>query len=190
MILEEFAQIVTADYAGGAIINDDYDGFREDYLVLHCLMRRHEPARIMEVGTHLGVGTKILCNAVPTAHVMTLDLSNEESEKSAQHPDFRGRGDIVGSRCDLPHEQIFGDSLTYDFSQKYPIDAWFIDGEHDYNHVFREACAAIESQAQLIVFHDADLVAVVRGITEAFREASHYQLHRVNKTRIAYATRN
>lgn len=179
----EYGEIVTGPRSAGAIHNDEFHGFREDYLVLHCLLRMYQPASVLEIGTNLGTGTNIICNAVPFARVESLDLPREEVSKSHQHPAHWGGS--VGVKCTRPYKQLFGDSMTYDFG-KY--EAWFIDGEHDETHVFAEANKAIERKASLIVFHDADIEGVAAGITRAFAKHN-YEVFRVKGTRIAFALR-
>lgn len=189
-----YESIVTPELIYGAIFNDGHPGFREDYIILHCLMRRHQPKRIMEVGTNTGIGTRILCNAVPSACVMSIDLPREEADISAQHPSHSGQ--IVGQNCKTGYVQLWGDSLVYDFSVAWPIDAWFIDGEHVYNNVYSEARDAIASKAKLIVFHDADIPGVEKAIRDAFAirledaVEDEYELYRVTGTRIAYAEKS
>lgn len=184
-----YDQVVTPALSEGAIINDEFPGFREDYLALHCLMRRAMPARIMEIGTYLGKGTRIICNAVPTALVMSLDLHPLQADRSTQHIAHQGPHRQIGMYCDRRYTQFYGDSLEFDFGQAWPIQAWFIDGEHDMRHAYSDARQAIHSGARLIVFHDADIEGVAAGIEAAFEAVPKYQLFRVTGTRIAYATR-
>jgi predicted O-methyltransferase YrrM len=185
MIHSSHTKIIADWLSFDAIIHDIYPGFREDYLVLHCLMRRHKPKTILEIGTHLGAGTNVICNAVPTARVMSLDLHPSESHKSLQHVSLMGRR--VGEICRFPYEQIFADTLSMDFAALGNIDAWYIDGEHDTKHVLVESLAAIASSAKLIVWHDTDMPPVMDGIQLAFANDSKYKLVRVDDTRITYA---
>lgn len=179
-------EIITPELSEGAILNELMEGFREDYLCLHCLLKIHKPTRFMEIGTHKGTGTKIIKNALGEAsEVISLDLSAPEAILTNQYPES-GK---LGENCDLPFKQIMGNSLNYDFTWHYPINGWFIDGEHDYQHVYRESREAIKSKAQIIIYHDADMHPVFHSITDAFKMpgGENYELFRIIDTRIAYA---
>lgn len=178
-----FADIVTPELSAGAILNEEFRGFREDYLVLHCLMRRAQPRRIFEVGTNKGTGTQILKNAVPMAEVLTLDLPPELAHASLRRPD--GKGHEIGMYCKLPFTQLFGDSRTFDFAKVAPIDAFFIDGEHIFENVAIETRGAVVAGARLIVWHDCDIPGVWRAVEETTPPS--FCLTRVVDTRIGFA---
>ena len=180
--------IINLELAEGAILNELMDGFREDYLVLHCLLRKYNPATILEIGTHIGTGTNIICNALPDAKVYSLDLPESEADKSQQHPLHKTAE--IGEYCTFPYTQLLADSLKFDYSA-YQFDAFFIDGEHDRRHVYHETRQAILNGASLIIWHDADISGVYNGITDAFDmpRGENYNLYRVTDTRIAYATK-
>lgn len=184
-------QIITPELSEGAIINDAYEGFKEDYLVLHCLLRIHQPKSVFEIGTNIGSGTNIICNAVPQAVVYTLDLDYETMrENSKQYPMEEDGRDRVGDVIRFPHIQLRGDSMNFNYA-KYPAEAYYIDGEHDYEHAYHESRQAIAQKAKLIIFHDADMPQVYDGITDAFSMpgGEQYELFRVTDTRISYAVR-
>lgn len=166
----------------GAILNNEHHGFVRDYLVLHHLLRTRKPKSVFEVGTNCGLGTLIICNAVPEANVYSLDLAPEQSHLSKQYPNRP-----VGHRCHMPYTQLLGDSMTFDYAA-YPCEAYFIDGEHDYGHVLHETLEAFVS-ANLIIWHDADIPAVWWAIKDVILPLPEFQLVRVTDTRIAFATR-
>lgn len=191
MINQTFNDIVIDPEIGrDAIINDCFPGFTSDYLIIHYLIRIHAPRRFCEIGCNMGVGTKIIKNAIGDGEVFSLDLPIELAHKSLQSPISEGKGDKVGSLCDLPFTLFRGDSMTFDYSRLYPIDGFFIDGEHDYEHPNHEAREAIKLGAKLIIFHDADIECVYKAIVDAFEgEEIYYDLYRVVDTRIAYAVK-
>lgn len=172
-----------------AIENNEYVGFKEDYHVLHCLMRAYLPKRVLEIGTNMGRGTLIIKNAITEGEVFSLDLPSELAHISLQSLVHDGRGDKVGSECYLPFTQLRGDSMVFDYTSLYPIDAWYIDGEHNYNNPYHESCEAIKSGAELIVWHDSDIECVFNAITDAFKGNTDYELFRVTDTRIMYAVK-
>src|SRR3990167_10875047 len=116
------------DVPSNAILHS-HTPFVKDYLTLHNLLKKYNPKTVLEIGTHIGEGTQIICNAIPTAKVYSLDLLLGESHKSLQHPILKDMG--VGQICKLPYKQLYGDSMTFNYCE-YICDAWFIDGEHDY----------------------------------------------------------
>lgn len=183
-----YIDIVTPELEQGAIHNNEHPGFHEDYLLLHCLLKIVKPKRFLEIGTNMGVGTNIIKNALgPDSEVFSLDLPKELCHQSLQHPIMEGKGDNVGVKCTLPFIQLRGDSLTFDYLKLYPINGWFIDGEHVYQNVFIESTAAFNSNAEIIIWHDTDIPEVYRAIIDAHNNSEKYILYRVQYTRISYA---
>lgn len=184
-----YKEIVTPELLQGAIENKEYHGFLQDYHVLHCLMRIHKPKTVFEIGTNMGLGTKIIKNAVgEEAQVFSLDLPTELAHISLQHPINEGKGDSVGHKCNLPFTQLRGDSMKFDYA-KYPCEAYYIDGEHDYDHPHHETKEVIKQKPNLIVWHDSDIKVVYQAIIDAFIKNNDYELFRVADTRIAYAVK-
>jgi Glycosyl transferase family 2 len=169
--------LTTAALAEGAILNEEFAGFREDYLVLHCLCRALAPRVFFEVGTNHGTGTNIVAHALgPAARVLSLELPDATSDA----------GPLTGSACQRPFTQLHGDSRHHDFSAHHPIEGWFIDGGHFFENVLIESRAALASRPRLVVWHDADISEVWRALAAVF-EPSDYRLFRVTGTRIAFA---
>lgn len=188
MINQTYNDIVTPELLAGAIENNEYEGFREDYHVLHCLIRKYKPLSLLEIGTNMGTGTNIICNAGKNwlMQVYSLDLPTELAHVSLQHPISEGKGDKVGSNCKFHYTQLRGDSMEFDFSQ-YPCEAYYIDGEHDYEHVKHETIQAINQHPKIIIFHDSNIKEVLDGIIDGMSaNAIGYSLCRVFDTRIAY----
>lgn len=183
MTQQNFNDIYSDELAKGAIINNRHPGFREDYLAIHCLIRKYKPASLFEIGTNGGFGTKIIKNAIGGGVLFSLDLPEEEFHKYQKHPER------IGMECDLPYVQLYGDSLAFDYS-RYPAEAYFVDGAHDYEHVFHETMQIMDLEPQLIVFHDADIQEVMDGILQARNMSKNnniYDFYRVPLTRIVYA---
>jgi predicted O-methyltransferase YrrM len=59
-----FCDVVSLPYSKNAIIRDDFPGFKEDYLALHCIIRKYKPRRFIEIGTSTGSGTNVICRAI------------------------------------------------------------------------------------------------------------------------------
>jgi len=164
--------IITESLAEDAIMNNEFKGFAEDYLVLHCLFKKWKPSSLFEIGTNHGTGTKILQNAIGEAKIYTLDI--EEWVKP----------------WDPKITNLIGDSTNFDYSQYYPIESFYIDADHVYDNVFKETMAAIQSDANYIAYHDTDIPAVYDAIVESFKQYDtdeKWKLYRVIDTRISYA---
>jgi len=197
----KFAEIVTPELAGDAIINDEFPGFREDYLVLHSLIRVHlrdtfplRSVRFLEIGTNVGTGTNIIYNALirrgcrkcgkkkryePT--VFTMDLPLQDAHVSLQHP-----GNRTGNRIKFDVKQIYANSLEFDYKTIYPLDGAWIDAEHTYDNVLHESRAMQEAGCHLIAWHDTDIDEVFNAVKDAINE-DRYNIYRVEDTRITYA---
>jgi cephalosporin hydroxylase len=166
-------QIITSDLSNDAIINDEFKGFAEDYLVIHCLLKKWNPKTIFEIGTNHGRGTKIMQNASKNSKIFTLDIESYNREW-----------------IDFDCVKLIGDSTNFDYSPYYPIEAWFIDGDHTYENVYKETEEAIKSDADYIIYHDSDIDQVYSGIVDSFKSFdtnNKWELYRVEDTRIAYA---
>tara|TARA_R110000868_G_scaffold150976_2_gene374539 strand:- start:9457 stop:10113 length:657 start_codon:yes stop_codon:yes gene_type:complete len=187
VIIQKFEDIHTPELENGAIYNDDYDGFHQDYLITHCLIKKYQPKKICEIGTHFGLGTYIIKNASgQDSNLFSLDLKPEQRHLSEQWP-----GNI-GHKCKLPFTQLWGDSKEFDFTSLHPFDAFYCDAEHTYENVLIETKKMIDSDAWLIIYHDSDIDGVYKGIIDGFNEKKKtnkqkHILFRVIDTRIMYA---
>ncbi len=170
--------IITSELSTNAIIRQE-PGFEKDFLVLHCLIKKNRPRKLLEIGTCQGYGTLIMANACPTCSIISLDLPPNS-------PPFFLKPSDIGRKCTRPYQQVYGDSLTYDYAQHFPIDAWFMDGAHDYVHVKHETEQAVKSNAKLIVYHDTDIQEVLEAIVDAL-DGTEYKIYRITDTRVSYA---
>lgn len=179
--------IVSAETIADALPNREFIGFEQDYYVIHSLVKSWKPKSIFEIGTNTGFGCQVLKRASPESTIKTLDIL----------PD-------MGNLCPDDVEKIVGDSLTYDYTYNYPIDCWFIDGAHDYEHVYCETTEALKSGPNYIIYHDADLKPVADGLLQAFKDSGEYSSYELffvvnppftysstgeNVTRVAYAVK-
>lgn len=186
MIEQLFKDVYDEELAKGAIINDRHTGHKNDYLLLHVLLRKYKPKVFGELGTNTGFGTKIIKNALgEDSEVFTFDLPSDKSSISNQHPIMEGKGDCVGYECDLEHIQIFADTTKFDYTQ-YPFDGFFVDTDHTYENVFAETKSILLCKPKIIIYHDADLYEVLSAISDAMI-GQPYDLFRITNTRIAYA---
>lgn len=181
----EYNDIVTESKISNAKVNKEFIGFEQDYYVIHCLISDWKPSSIFEIGTNTGFGCVVMNNASPESKIKTLDI-------------FPG----MGNMCPEGVEKLVGDSMSYNFEGHYPIECWFIDGEHEYPNAYHETKEAIKSGAKYIIYHDADLKKVNDGIMDAFKDTNTTELYDIyqvvnppfvysstgeNVTRVAYA---
>lgn len=187
MTEQTFQDIYNEELARDAIINDRMEGHKNDYLILHCLLRKYKPKSFFEIGTNSGWGTMIIKNALGSnSSVFSLDLPDEESYKSKQHPISEGKPG-VGYECTLPYIQLRGDSIKFDYTN-YPCEGYFVDGEHTFGNVKHETSKILREFPKIIIFHDADIEDVFDGIIVGSFGWKNYELFRTD-TRIAYLLR-
>jgi hypothetical protein len=195
--VEPYDDIVTVPFSNGAIVRRDFPGFDEDYLVIHCLIRKYGPSRLMEIGTSSGYGTNVICKAMglrrlfPSSEKMVFSIDVPPgTDSSILYPDKEdGHPPKAGVKCKYRYTQIFGDSYNFDFSPYYPLDAWFIDGKHNYRYAENDTLMALQSKPSLIIWHDLQIAEVEEAVCEAMGKHSEYTLRRAGTTRVGYAVK-
>ena len=197
----KYTEIVKEPYSQGAITRDDFPGFREDYLAIHSILRRYQPSNILEIGTSTGSGTNIICNAMGVrkgllgllfdkSRVISMDVP-PGSDPSIIYPDKEdGHPDQAGKNCNFPYTQLLGSSIEFNFERYYPIDAWFIDGKHDYKYCSKDTKQAIKSKPSIIIWHDIQIKEVHKAVVDVMKSHPQYFLYRVGDTRVAFAIKN
>lgn len=192
-----YESIVKLPYCKEAVIRDDFPGFKEDYIAIHSIIRKFKPNRIMEVGTSTGLGTNVICNAMMVQKgilgflhgkrkVISIDVP-PGTDAAIIYPDGEdGHPQKPGENCSYPYTQIFGSSIKFDFTPYYPIDAWFIDGKHDYEYCSKDTKQALKSDPYLIIWHDMQIKEVYRAVVDTMSGKS-YKVFWINSTRVAYA---
>ena len=126
-----------------------------------------QPKQIMEIGTFRGrTALNFALNSPPDCRVLTLDLPPKNRalmqastnaadaniiEQSQSGIDYRDK--------DVSHkiEQLYGNSLEYDFSSYYgQIDLVFVDGAHHYDAVVSDTRQALQlvRPGGAIIWHD------------------------------------
>jgi hypothetical protein len=193
-----YLEIATDVHRRGAIERNDHPGFKEDYLVLHCLIKKYKPASFMEIGTSIGRGTNVICNAMglkkfflwrsnKRAKVYSLDVPPGTDPMILYPESEDGHPDRAGMYCRFPYVQLYGNSVHFDFCGYYPLEGWFIDGKHDYYHVKSDTEKALAAQPKIIIWHDADMLPVKEAAIDVLSRHRDYELFFVEGTRIAFA---
>lgn len=195
----KYEEVVKPPYSDGAITRDDFPGFREDYLAIHSILRRFRPKVILEIGTSMGTGTNIICNAMNVRKgikgkifdkkkVVSIDVP-PGTDPSIIYPEGEdGHPVKPGANCTFPFTQLFGSSIKFDFKPHYPIDSWFIDGKHDYEYCSKDTKQALKSDPDLIIWHDMQIKEVYEAVADVMVNRG-YKIYWVNKTRVAYAVK-
>jgi len=197
--MEEIAyeDVVRPKLRRGASIRKDFPGFREDYLALHCLIRRFRPERFFEIGTSTGLGTRVICKAMSRRplwpdtrdRVMSLDVP-PGTDPAIIYPEGEdGHPGDPGVRNPYPYQQILGDSRTFDIGPHLPVDGWFIDGKHDFEYARSDTLLALSSQPAFISWHDMQIEGVAAAVSEVMNNRPDYRVRRVRGTRVGYAVR-
>jgi hypothetical protein len=191
-----YEDVVRRELSRGAVKRKDFPGFREDYLAIHCLLRLHEPKRLFEIGTSTGRGTKVICRAMSDRRwgrpdtadrVFSLDVP-PGTDPSVIYPEGEdGHPQQAGRDNPYPYTQLFGDSKSFDVSPYLPIDAWFIDGKHNYEYARSDTELALTSDPALIIWHDLQIEEVERAVEDTVRPLGRYRVRRVGGTRVGYA---
>lgn len=121
----------------------------QELVCINALIHRAQPQRLLEIGTLGGRTTlNMVANTQSTAEIYTLDLPNTEQSRAGTAREMLGR----------KWTQLYGDSLTFDFSPLYgSLDFVFIDANHSYAHVSSDSVQALRMLRQaggVIVWHD------------------------------------
>ena len=193
----KYDTVVTQPFSDDAIVRDDFPGFKEDYLAIHSIIRKYRPKRLLEIGTSTGWGTNVICNAMGVRKGIAGGLLDKRKVTSIDVPPGTDASIIypkgedghplkAGVNCKFLYAQLFGSSITYDFAPYYPLDAWFIDGKHDYEYCSKDTKQALKADPDLIIWHDMQMQEVYDAVAETMYGKG-YSIKWVNKTRVAYA---
>lgn len=183
----KFQDLKDSEYSKDAITRNDFPGFYEDYLSIHCLIKKYKPSSIMEIGTSSGMGTNIICNAMEGRKVFSIDLPSDFPNELMYPNKEDGKPEVPGVHCKFPYTQLFGNSKDFDFSPYYPIDAWFIDGKHNYEYVTGDTKQALKSSPKLIIWHDMQIEEVHDGVKAVMSETN-FSNYYIENTRIAFSS--
>ena len=120
-----------------------------ELVCINALIQRVQPQRLLEIGTLGGRTTlNMMANTQPSAEIYTLDLPDTDQYRAETNQELLGRR----------WTQLYGDSLTFDFSPLYnTMDFIFVDANHSYEHVRNDSMQALKmlrNGAGVILWHD------------------------------------
>lgn len=120
-----------------------------ELVCISALISDTQPQRLLEIGTLGGRTTlNMVANTHPLAEIYTLDLPNTDHHRAESTKELLGR----------QWTQLYGDSLTFDFSQLYnSLDFVFIDANHQYEYVRSDSLQAMKmlrNGSGVIIWHD------------------------------------
>jgi predicted O-methyltransferase YrrM len=161
---EAFALARDFDHAGIRIVPAQLES---EILALMRLVEETQPARILEIGTHLGGTLFLLCRAAPAhAHLVSLDLPLAGRPGGARLrrlprvpapavPRLREAGAEITVLTGNSQEPSTATRVERALGGK-PLDLLFIDGSTRYEHVSRdfEPYSPLVRPGGLVAFHD------------------------------------
>jgi predicted O-methyltransferase YrrM len=131
------------------------------------LVEEASPARILEIGTHLGGTLFLLCRAAPAhAHLASLDLPLAGVPEGLGFVGYHESRRLLYRAFAKPGQRItllVGDSQQPSTVARVeralggePLDLLFVDGSHRYEHVKRdfELYSPLVRRGGLVAFHD------------------------------------
>ena len=145
--------------------------------VLH-LMRRYQPHRFLEVGTHQGYTTRVLARRFPNTSIVTVDpgdqvpLEERPEVQAAEYLPQEQIGELVSEAVNVrvlkrPFQDIdWGDAR---------FDMIFIDGNHFLPHVLDDSLLALRLLASpgVVIWHDYNHIPDVNTALDRLPIARH-----------------
>jgi predicted O-methyltransferase YrrM len=170
--------------------------------VLANLAAHFQPKTVFEIGTYSGFTTlHFAYNTAPEAKIYTLDLpADHPLHQNAPHYTYDDQLVVNLSKANINQRiyqthpchnkiiELFGDSLTFDFSPYYQkMDLIFIDGGHSYANVSSDTENAFKmlSPKGIIIWHDFDYI-IHRDVFKYLNQlAKKHNIYSIPHTRFA-----
>jgi SAM-dependent methyltransferase len=192
------------EFSGGRLVvehlfGEGIDTPVEELAAMAFVTQAVGPQNIFEIGTFRGrTALNFALNSASDCKIFTMDLSEEERlrmegfsmadqtivSKSLTGIDYMNRG------VDDKITQLFGNSLTFDFSPYHgQIDLVFVDGAHHFDAVRSDTQNALKMirPGGVILWHDwgnyGDYNDVIRGV---FKEIDPSHIAQIESTQLAF----
>lgn len=163
--------------------------------IINKMIRQSKPMNIFEIGTFQGKTTlNMAANSPLHAKVFTLDLPPGLQQFPTEIDN--GSDAVLGSNyrgtdCEAKIVQLYGDSLTFDFSPFFnTIDFMLIDGAHTYENTMSDSKIALRLMRDgrgTILWHNYDdhFEGAVRALNECYSKGNGFSaLRRIEGTSI------
>lgn len=122
-----------------------------DYILKASIAASFKPKAILEIGTSYGWGAASFKVAVPESTVYTI---NPKETADANNPIAEGKIGEAFRKRGLDVHQIWSDSTKLDFSTLPPIDVAYIDGNHNYEFVYKDLENTSKVTTKAIILDD------------------------------------
>ncbi len=122
-----------------------------DYIAKASVVAAFKPKTVLEIGTYFGWGSAAIKSACPNAHVYTM---NPKETADANNPINQNKIGSAFRNKDLEVEQIWADSTSFDYSTLPSIDVTYIDGNHEYDFVYKDLENTSKITTKAIVLDD------------------------------------
>jgi hypothetical protein len=137
-----------------------------DVCVILHLVRRYQPARFLEVGTHWGVTTRILAERFPEMQIITVDPGDRipaAERPTNQAAEFLPQHEIGKLVDGYANVQVIRErfSAVEWFAQRFEMI--FVDGNHSLPEVLTDSRLALElvTDPGVVIWHDYNNVVDV-----------------------------
>ena len=158
-----------------------------------------DPNKIFEIGTFRGrTALNFALNSASDCTIFTMDLSEEE-RLQMEGPSMADQTIVTKSLTGIDYmdkgvdekiSQLFGNSLTFDFSPYFgQMDLVFVDGAHHFDAVRSDTRNALKMirPGGVILWHDwgnyGDYNDVIRGV---FKEIDPQHITQIEHTQLAF----
>lgn len=128
----------------------------EIHPISNCILKANiaasfKPKVILEIGTYLGWGAASFKKVCPDCEVYTI---NPRTSKGSYNPINNKDIGSFYKRKGLKVKQIWADSNYFDYSGIPKVDVTYIDGNHDYEHVFKDLEKTSKITSKSIILDD------------------------------------